>query len=90
MAKKGKVLTTVIDITGRIDPQLSKSVKAASGMIDTMNASFVAFSAAAVAATSAAVAGITAATSYLNELGGAYDSATNKNNREPPVWVAPG
>lgn len=77
MAKKGKVLTTVLDITGRIDPQLSKSIKAASGMVDTMKASSVAFSAAAVAASSAAVAGITAATSYLTNLGGAYDSAAN-------------
>lgn len=77
MAKKGKVLTTVIDITGSIDPQLSKSIKAASGMIDTMKASSVAFSAAAVAATSAAMAGITAAASYLTDLGGAYDSAAN-------------
>lgn len=77
MAQKGKVLTTVIDITGRIDPKVSKSINAVSEMFDTMKASSVAFGAATAAAVSAAMAATTAATSYLADLGSEYDAATD-------------
>lgn len=77
MAKKGKVLQTVIDIAGEISPTLGKTIDSVAGKLDGLNVKAVAFSAAAVTAVSGAAAAFGKATSYLTDLGGEYDAAAN-------------
>lgn len=77
MAKKGKVLQTVIDIAGEISPTLGKSVKGVADKLDGLNGKALAFSAAAAASVGAAATAFAKATSYLTDLGGEYDAAAN-------------
>lgn len=77
MAKKGKVLQTIIDIAGEISPTLGKSINGVADKLDGLNVKAMAFGAAAASAAGLAVAGISKATSYLKDLGGEYDAASN-------------
>lgn len=77
MAKKGKVLQTIIDIAGEISPTLGKTVDSVADKLDGLNVKAVAFSAAAATAVVGASAAFGKATSYLTDLGGEYDAATN-------------
>ena len=77
MAKKGKVLQTVIDIAGEISPTLGKSINGVADKLDGLNVKAVAFSAAAAAAVGGAAIAFGKATSYLTDLGGEYDAAAN-------------
>lgn len=77
MSKKGKILKTVISIAGEISPDLEKAVKTCEEKMDDLHTKAVKFGAAAAAAVAAASAASAKAVSYLTDLGGAYDSATN-------------
>lgn len=77
MAKKGKVLQTIIDIAGEISPTLGQSINGVADKLDSLNVKTVAFGAAAASAAGLAVAGISKATSYLKDLGSEYDAASN-------------
>lgn len=77
MAKKGKVLQTIIDIAGEISPTLGKSINSVADKLDGLNVKAVAFSAAAATAVAGAAAAFGKATSYLTDLGGEYDAAAN-------------
>lgn len=74
---KGKVLQTVIDISGEISPTLGKTIKGVTDQLEGVNvkalAAGVAIGGIAVATGKALVEG----TKYLAKLGDAYNSAVN-------------
>ncbi len=78
MAKKGKVLQTIIDISGEISPTLGKTLDGVVDKLEGVNTKAVIAGAgiAAIAGTTAAAFG--KAAKYLGELGTEYDKAANQ------------
>ena len=74
---KGKVLQTIVDISGEISPTLGKTIKGVTDQLENVNV--------AALATGAAIGGIAIATGtalvegtkYLAKLGDAYNSAVH-------------
>ena len=88
MAKRGKVLQTVIDISGEISPTLGKTLDGVMGQLEGVNVKALAAGAAVAGVATAAVAAgagiavatgkaVVKATKYLADLGDAYNSAVN-------------
>lgn len=77
MAKKGKVMQTVISIAGEISPTLGKTIDDVYGKLDGVNVKALAVS-AAVAGTVVAVGKAAAnAGKYLKDLGSEFDAAND-------------
>lgn len=79
MAKtKGKVLQTIIDISGEISPTLGKALDSVADKLDGVNVKAVAVGASVVAIAGAAAVGFEKAATYLADLGNEYDKAADK------------
>lgn len=74
---KGKVLETIIDISGEISPTLGKSLDKVSDKLEGVNMTAVAAGAAVAGIAIATGAAVVKATKYLANLGDAYNSAVN-------------
>lgn len=74
---KGKVLETIIDISGEISPTLGKSLDKVSDKLESVNMTAVAAGAAVAGIAIATGAAVVKATKYLANLGDAYNSAVN-------------
>lgn len=77
MAKKGKVLQTIIDISGEISPTLGKTIDTVTDKLDSVNMKAVAVGASVAAIAGAAAVGFGKATEYLADLGNEYDKAAD-------------
>lgn len=77
MAKKGKVLQTIIDIAGEISPTLGKTIDAVSDKLDGANVKALAVGASISAIAVGTAAALGKSVKYLAELGDAYNSAVN-------------
>lgn len=77
MAKKGKVLQTVLSIAGEISPTLGKSLESVTDKLDGMNGKALVVGASVAAVAGAAAAGFAKAAEYLTDLGTEYDKAAN-------------
>lgn len=75
---KGKVLKTIIDISGEISPTLGKTIEGVTDKLEGVNVKALAVGAAITAVGGAVVAGVSKATKYLAELGTEYDQAANQ------------
>lgn len=72
--EKGRVLQTIVALSGKVDPQLEKAMKDVQKKLDGVNIKAVAVGAAI--GTAFAV-GVTKATGYMVELGDTYNTALN-------------
>ena len=77
MAKKGKILQTIIDISGEVSPTLGKSIDSVVDKLDGINIKSIAVAGAVAAIGTAAAAGVTKASKYLVNLGNEYDKAAD-------------
>ena len=75
---KGKVLKTIIDISGEISPTLGKSLDGVVNKLEGVNLKAVAVGASIAAIGGAVAVGVGKATQYLTELGTEYDKASNQ------------
>lgn len=75
---KGKVLKTIIDISGEISPTLGKTIDAVTSKLDGMNVKALAVGASVAAIAGAAAVGFGKATKYLADLGNEYDKAADQ------------
>ena len=75
---KGKVLKTIIDISGEISPTLGKTVESVTDKLEGVNVKALAVGAAITAVGGAVVTGVAKATGYLKDLGTEYDKAANQ------------
>ena len=75
---KGKVLKTIIDISGEISPTLGKSLGSVVDKLEGVNLKAVAVAASIAAIGGAAIVGVGKATAYLKDLGTEYDKASNQ------------
>ena len=76
--KKGKVLQTIIDISGEISPTLGKTIDKVTDKLEGVNVKALAVGAAIGAIGGAAIAGFGKATKYLADLGNDYDKAADQ------------
>ena len=74
MATKGRVLQTVIALTGKVDPALGKAMQDVQKQLDGVNVKAVAIGTAIGAAIGT---GVMQGTKYLAELGDSYNTAMN-------------
>ena len=78
MAKeKGKILQTIIDISGEISPTLGKTIKGVTDQLDSVNVAALAAGAAIGGIALATGKSLLEGTKYLAKLGDAYNSAVN-------------
>ena len=77
-SKKGKVLQTIIDISGEISPTLGKTIDNVTDKLEGVNIKALAVGAAIGAIGGAAIAGFGKATKYLADLGNDYDKAADQ------------
>ena len=77
MAKKGKVLQTIIDIAGEISPTLGKTIDGVTDKLDGLNTKAIVVGASVAVIGTAAAAGFAKATKYLATLGKEYDKAAD-------------
>lgn len=78
MAKeKGKILQTVVDISGEISPTLGKTLDSVMGQLDGVNVKALAAGAAVGAIAVGTAAAVVKATKYLAKLGDSYNIAVN-------------
>lgn len=77
MAKKGKVLQTVINISGEISPTLGKSLKSVTDQLEGMNVKALAVGATISAVAVGTAVAVGKAVGSLAELGDAYNSGLN-------------
>ena len=77
-SKKGKVLQTIIDISGEISPTLGKTIDKVTDKLEGVNVKALAVGAAIGAIGGAAIAGFGKATKYLADLGNDYDKAADQ------------
>ena len=75
MAKKGKVLQTIIDISGEISPTLGKTIDSVVDRLDGINGASLAASAAIAGIGVGAAAGLKSATKYMTKLGDEWNTA---------------
>lgn len=75
---KGKILKTIIDISGEISPTLGKSMQSVVDKLEGVNMKAVAAGAAVAAIGVGAAVGVGKATKYLAGLGNTYDKAANQ------------
>lgn len=75
---KGKILKTIIDISGEISPTLGKTLDGVVNKLEGVNLKAVAVGASIAALGGAAVVGVGKATGYLKDLGTEYDKASNQ------------
>ena len=76
--KKGKVLQTIIDISGEISPTLGKTIDSVTDKLDGLNVKALAVGASVAAIAGAAAVGFAKATEYLANLGNEYDKAADQ------------
>ena len=74
---KGKVLQTIIDISGEISPTLGKTIDGVAKQLDGVNVKALAAGAAIGGIAVATGAALVKATKYLADLGNEYNSAVN-------------
>ena len=74
---KGKVLQTIIDISGEISPTLGKTIDGVTKKLDGVNVKALATGAAIGGIAIATGAAVVKSTKYLANLGDAYNSAVN-------------
>lgn len=74
MAEKGRVLQTIIALSGKVDPALEKSMLGVQKKLDGLNVKALAVGAAIG---TAVAAGTIKATKYMAELGDSYNTALN-------------
>lgn len=74
MSGKGRVLTTIIALSGKVDPALGKAMQDAEKKLDGVNVKAIAVGAAIGTAIGV---GVTKGTKYLAELGDSYNMAMN-------------
>lgn len=74
---KGKVLQTIIDISGEISPTLGKTIDGVTKKLDGVNVKALATGAAIGGIAVATGAAVVKSTKYLANLGDAYNSAVN-------------
>ena len=74
---KGKLLQTVIDISGEISPTLGKTIDGVIEQLDGVNVKALAVGGAAAGIAVGVGAAVVEATKYLAQLGDAYNSAVN-------------
>lgn len=72
---KNKIMSTVVDIAGNIDPTLGKAVKAATGYLDKIDLKVVAVGAGIATAAVATGKAVVEAGKYLCDLGADFDDA---------------
>ena len=77
MAKKGKVLETVISIAGEISPTLGKSIKGVTDQLEGVNTKALAAGAAVAAIGAGTAIAVGKAVGSLAELGDAYNAGLN-------------
>lgn len=78
MAKeKGKILQTVVDISGEISPTLGKTLDGVMGQLDGVNVKALAAGAAIGAIAAGTAVAVIKATKYLAKLGDEYNMAVN-------------
>lgn len=75
---KGKVLKTIIDISGEISPTLGKSLNSVVDKLEGVNLKAIAVAASVTAIGGAVAVDIGKATKYLADLGTEYDKASNQ------------
>lgn len=75
---KGKVLKTIIDISGEISPTLGKSLGSVVDKLEGVNVKAIAVGASIAAIGGAVAVGVGKATAYLKDLGTDYDKASNQ------------
>lgn len=74
---KGKVLQTIIDISGEISPSLGKALDGVIGKLEGVNLKALGVGAAIGGVAVATGAAVVKSTKYLADLGDAYNSAVN-------------
>lgn len=74
---KGKVLQTIVDISGEISPTLGKTINGVMDQLDGVNVKALAAGAAIGGIAAGTGAALIAGTKYLANLGDAYNSAVN-------------
>ncbi len=74
---RGKVLQTIIDISGEISPTLGKTIDGVSKKLEGVNVAALSAGAAVAGIAVATGAAVIKATKYLADLGDAYNSAVN-------------
>ena len=74
---KGKILQTIVDISGEISPTLGKTLDGVMDKLDGVNVKALAVGGAATGIAVGIGAAVVEATKYLAELGDAYNSAVN-------------
>lgn len=74
---RGKVLQTIIDISGEISPTLGRTIQGVTENLEGVNKAAVAANVAIAAIGTAAVAGTVKAGKYLADLGDEYNRAVN-------------
>lgn len=74
---KGKVLQTIIDISGEISPTLGKTLDGVAKKLDGVNVKAIAVGAGLGAIAVGTATAVAKSTKYLAELGDAYNSAVN-------------
>ena len=78
MAKeKGKILQTIVDISGEISPTLGKTLDGVMGQLDGVNVKALAAGAAIGAIAVGTATAVIKATKYLADLGDSYNMAVN-------------
>lgn len=75
--EKGKILQTVVDISGEISPTLGKTLDGVMGQLDGVNVKALAAGAAVGAIAVGTAAAVVKATKYLAKLGDEYNMAVN-------------